>query len=94
VPRSRETWPEASKHNYVVEPAKSLFKPRTKLADQVLHAQVLPAINAKPTNAFLAISSIRSLSTTLLRVQPLDKIVSNCAKNMISFRAMGYKFAR
>jgi hypothetical protein len=56
----------------------------------VLHAQVLPAINATPTNAFLAISSIRSLSTTLLRVQPLDKIVSNCAKNRISFRAMGY----
>jgi hypothetical protein len=55
----------------------------------VLHAQVLPAINATPTNAFLAISSIRSLSTTLLRVQTLDEIVSNCAKNMIFFRAMG-----
>jgi hypothetical protein len=56
----------------------------------VLHAQVLPAINATPSNAFLAISSIRSLSTTSLRVQTLDEIVSNCAKNMISFRAMGY----
>jgi hypothetical protein len=56
----------------------------------VLHAQVLPAINATATNAFRAIPSIRSLSTTLLWVQPLDEIVSNCAKNMISFRAMGY----
>jgi len=26
----------------------------------------------------------------LLRAQTLDEIVSNCAKNMISFRAVGY----
>jgi hypothetical protein len=30
--------PEASEHNHVDEPAKSLFKPCTKFLDQVLHA--------------------------------------------------------
>jgi len=39
-PRDLADAPEASEYNHVDEPAKSLFKPCTKLPDQVLHTQV------------------------------------------------------
>src|SRR5262245_31125423 len=57
--------PEASEHNHVDEPAKSLFKPCTKLPDKALHAQVLwfvlpQLITPTATNRF---KDIKDLST-------------------------------
>jgi hypothetical protein len=52
-------------------PAKSLFKPCTKLPDQVFHAHVLsvvsPAINATATNVFQAILQSTSARGRLRR---------------------------